>query len=88
MIWRPLYSTVFGNQPEFDVTLNLDGSTKAKVRQLRELRQHLLKIFLVAREGENIAGWSWGFQSLDEEFYMCNSAVQVRQITEMIFPAL
>jgi len=87
-ITRPLHGTVFPGLPEFDMTQNLSPADKVKVSNLRGLRQHLSKIFLLARDGETTAGWSWGYQSMDEEFYMCNSAVMPEYRRKGIYKSL
>ncbi len=48
---------------------------KQKTEHLNSLWSSQYRIYLTAWEGEQLVGWSWGFQKSGHEFYMCNSAV-------------
>lgn len=68
---------------EFDIFQNNRMSfnqyySDSELEKMKEMKKNFsipYKLFLVAKIENEIAGWSWGFQNGNCEYYMCNSAV-------------
>jgi N-acetylglutamate synthase-like GNAT family acetyltransferase len=66
---------LFETNFDFDVQAVMSEKEKLKSRELNEVFKPVKDYYLVAKDGDNIIGWSFGIQKSNHDFYMINSAV-------------
>jgi len=73
--FRENRKVVFKNEFDFNIGKVLSDEEKMKNRQNWETIKGVKRNYLVAKNGEEIVGWSFGMQTRKEDYYMINSAV-------------
>lgn len=88
-IWEPACREVFDDQQQiFRLPQYLTDEEKTKSKALRENLADAVRINLIMYHGDEVAGWSFGFQESSSTFYMCNSAVYSAHRRQGLYTAL
>jgi RimJ/RimL family protein N-acetyltransferase len=66
---------LFVDNFDFDIQAVMTDEEKLNSRVLNEVFMSVKDYYLVAKDGDNIIGWSFGIQKSNHDFYMVNSAV-------------
>lgn len=75
-LFKKHYDSVFDDDVTFENrNLILTLKERKKMDTLAKKMGSPNEIFLGAFKGKEFIGWSWGFQTSKETFYMCNSGV-------------
>jgi ribosomal protein S18 acetylase RimI-like enzyme len=74
-LFNKLRPQLFKDNHDIDIFRFLSEEDKDKIAKLEKLSSNQYGLYLTAWDGEQLIGWSWGFQKNAIEFYMCNSAV-------------
>lgn len=74
-VFRELRPTVFNENNDIDLNSYWSEEEKTKNNELQQMCKTEIRSYLLCKDGEKVAGWSFGVQKDAEEFYMVNSAV-------------
>ncbi len=66
---------LFENNFDFNIWEVMSEEEKRKTIELNQVFKPVKDYYLVAKDGEQIIGWSFGIQKSNHDFYMINSAV-------------
>lgn len=75
MVKIPMKQIFNDNQMILDVASILTAEERAKAQELRSHFNFACKTFFCVYYGEQLAGWSWGYQDSPDSFFMVNSAI-------------
>lgn len=68
-------SMLFKTNFDFDVSQVISEEEYIKMRENYALEKAAKEYHLVAKDGDKIIGWSFGYQKSAQDFYMVNSAI-------------
>lgn len=66
---------LFESNFDFNVMEAMSLEERLKLKELNEPFKDVKEYYLVAKDGDQIVGWSFGVQKSNQDFYMINSAV-------------
>ena len=74
-LFRENRPKLFGENNDVNYALYWSDEEHEKFKALQKKCSTDIRFYLLCKDGDKVAGWSWGTQLDAEEFYMVNSAV-------------
>ena len=74
-LFRENRPKLFAENNDVNYSLYWSDEESEKFKTLQSKCKTEIRFHLICKDGEKLAGWSWGVQKDAEEFYMVNSRV-------------